>query len=238
MRNVGARLWRARLAITAVILLVSTSAVIIGHHQAWVGDSFYQASLRDDSYFVLAALIAFGAAAIGAFSRPYFLTVNFAFSYLAILNLKTLLAGEFVLAGDHGCVACIDGALIFANDMPTYVVAGLLAATATSLMAGTRPTSPRRTQVHLAAIALLVLALVASEIEFRYLAQTPYVVARLLRLLPYVIAALVGATLAIVWSRGTAHRDQPPRLLRTRLGLAGLLVFAVLLANALNMLRG
>ena len=237
MQSAATGLWRARLAVTAVLLFISTAAVIIGHHQAWIGDRFYQASLRDDSYFVLAAMIAFGAAAIGVFSRPYFLTVNFALFYLAVLNVKTLVAGEFVLVGDHGCVACIEGALVFANDMPAYVIAGLLAATLTSLLDHTAKRPARRTQVLLAIAALLIVALVASEVQFLYFAQTPYVIARLLRLLPYVIAALVG-TISTILATHTEEAKTPPRLFRTRLGLAALLVCFVLLVNVLNTLRG
>ena len=241
MLNASAKLWRARLAITAGILIISTSAVIIGHHRAWMGDQFYQASLRDDSYFALAALIAFGVAAVGAFSRPYFLTVNCVFIYLATLNVKTLFAGEFMLVGDHGCMVCIDGAMIFANDMPTYVVAGLLAATVTGLIAdrlGSPPARARRSRLHLAVAAVLVLALVASEIEFLYAAQIPYLVARLLRLLPYVAAAIIGVILATIIARRSPQPEAPTRFLRTRLTLAGLLVSFVLLVNVLNTLRG
>jgi hypothetical protein len=239
MRNAGAKLWRARLAITAVILIVPTSAVIIGHHQAWAGNSFYQASLRDDLYFVLAVVIAFGVAAIGAFSRPYFLTLNLVYFYLAILNVKTLFTGEFILVGDHGCVACIDGALIFVNDMPTYVIAGLLAATTTALFADRTPrTLAPRTRIYLAIAVVLIVALVASQIEFLYISQIAYVEARLLRLVPYVAAALVGTILATLFKLPSTLAGLPPRLLRTRLTLAGLLVAGVLLANLLDISRG
>ena len=239
MRNAGAELWRARLASTAAILLISASAVIIGHHKAWVGNSFYQASLRDDLYFVLAAVIAFGAAAAGAFTRPYFLTVNFGYLYLAILNVKTLIAGEFVLVGDHGCIPCIDGALIFANDMPTYVIAALLVATATALIADhTGQTPARRTRIHLAIAVALIVALVASQIEFLYSSQVLYVEARLLRLVPYVAAALAGTILTMRFRRTLTLPEAPPRLFRTRLALAGLPVAGVLVANLLDFYRG
>jgi len=238
MLGLGARLWRGRLAITAGILLISTVAVITGHHDAWFGDPFYQASLRDDAYMALPAIFAFAAAAIGAFSLPYFLTVNFVFLWLASLNVQTLFAGEFVRVSDHGCRACLDGAVVFAHDLPAYVIAGQLAAIVTGLFVDASAASPALgPRMRIAIIVILVAALLASEIDFKYVAQVPYITARLIQFIPEIAAAILATILVVLLSRRSPGAKKPPRFLRIRLGLAGAVVALVLAANLVSVLR-
>jgi len=127
MRNALTKLWQARLAVTAALLAIATAAIIKGHHDAWAGDAFYQASFQSDLHFVLCAGLAYCAAWIGSYSPVYLLCVDLYFGYLAVLNVKTLLEGKFVRVTHHGCVACTVGAERFVGDMPLYVVAGLVA---------------------------------------------------------------------------------------------------------------
>ena len=85
---------------------------------------------------------------------------------------------------------------------------------------------------------MLIVALVASQIEFQYISQVLYVEARLLRLVPYVAAALAGTILTVRFRRTLTLPEAPPRLFRSRLALAGLPVAGVLVANLLDFYRG
>ena len=71
------------------------------------------------------------------FPRLTFFVSASVYAYLAFSEcLKSLVAGEFVISGEHGCFTCIEGASAFVANMPSYVIAGLLAATVTQLIIG------------------------------------------------------------------------------------------------------
>lgn len=197
MQVVLAFLWRARLAIAAGLLAISAGAIVKGHHDAWAGDKFYTASLTDDLSFVGSTAAAFGALWVGAYSPAYVLCLSLFFGYQAILNVTTLLTGGFVIRGSHGCFACMDNAQLFVSGMLDYVFAGLLAtAVARAIAMRWLPQPPGRAQANLAFLILLPVAWFRHAFYLDALNQPVYVRAQLLRLSPYVAAALLAAVIA------------------------------------------
>lgn len=216
MRDGLAKLWRARLAVTAGLLAISTAAVIKGHHDAWAGDHFYKASLVSDLFFVLCGAFAYYAAWIGAFFPAYFLCLNFVFCYRAVLNVGTLIRGEFVLVGSHGCAACNDGARRLILDFPDYFYAGLLATIASKLAVarlGTRQLPRAELRAHLAMAIFLLVAWFAENFYLNALKQISYVVAQLYRIAPYATAALLATiATAYVFEHSDIGEAPPPHL--------------------------
>jgi hypothetical protein len=156
------------LGITAGLLAIATAAIIKGHHDAWAGDAFYQASFQSDLHFAICAALAYCAAWIGSYSPAYLICVDLYFGYLAVLNVKSLVEGKFIRVTHHGCVDGITGAERFVGDMPLYVGAGLVAmALARFLFDVSSPDDPphgryRHTGIVLATAFVLGVALIVN----------------------------------------------------------------------------
>jgi hypothetical protein len=217
-----AALWRARLAITAVVLAVSAAVIIRGHHDAWAGDTFYKASLKDDLGFAACTAAAFGAAWAGAYSPAYLLCLNLVFFYQGVLNVVSLLGGDYVIKGSHGCFACIESATQFV--WPDYAFAGLLATVMTRLIAarfGSSQTSPARVQADVAMAMVLIAGWFQVTFFVWALNQPQYVMAQLTKLAPYVVAAIM-ATIGATWMFNRFGAYEPPPHVAARIVVAAI----------------
>jgi hypothetical protein len=212
MRDALALLWRARLAVAAGLLAISAAAIVRGHHDAWAGDKTYTASLTDDVLFVGSTALAFVALWIGAYAPAYVLCLCLFFAYQAILNVTTLLAGGFVIRGEHGCADCTDNAQLFVSGMLDYVFAGLLAtAAARAIASRSLPQPPDAARANLAFLILLPVAWFKHTFFLDALSQSAYVAAQLQRLAPYIAAALLSAVITASISVHYGACQEKPR---------------------------
>jgi hypothetical protein len=209
-------LWHARFTITAAILAVSATAIIKGHHDAWAGDAFYKASLKDDILFAACAVAAFGTAWIGAYSPAYYLCLTLIFFYEGVWNVKMLLDGGYVIKGSHGCSDCISNASELISRLPDCVFAGLLATIAARLIIE----RPITVAANVSMAILAIVGWVQHTFILEALNQPEYVMAQLVKLVPFVSIAMLATLVTVsAFSRFGVYEDPPHLVARVTLAV-------------------